>query len=80
MIDLHSNLSTVDFIKEINGLATKPPKKKTRRHKTKFHISKSTKNIDKLQGVICNFISDTKKFSGSDQNSAPVSEKNAVFA
>ncbi|KAL4446610.1 hypothetical protein ABPG74_005548 [Tetrahymena malaccensis] len=80
MQDLHSDLQTKQYISEINQISKQPPKKKTRRHKTKFHIVKTNKNIEKLSNIICNFIQDNKKFTGSDVAVVPQYEKNAPFA
>lgn len=43
-------------------MAKAPPKKKTRRHKTKFKVPKTIKNQEALQSVVCDFIN-TKYYS-----------------
>lgn len=57
----------------------KQPKKKTRLHKTKFKIIKNNKNMNNLQGIICNFIDENKKFINTEVLSIPAYEKNAPF-
>jgi hypothetical protein len=50
-----------------------------RRHKTKFRIVKSNKNINYLSDLICEFINENKKNASSEIISMPKYEKNALF-
>ena len=72
--DNHSS----EFLNECQSLA-KIPKKKTRRHKTKFRIIKNNKNIKAMQKVLVGYINDNKKFVNNEIVNIPAYEKSAPF-